>query len=54
MSMNLNKGTTNERIFISTQGLKKILERPIDPKYPLKGVAWTDDFKWELPIRIGA
>lgn len=51
--MDIKKPKTNERIFISTQGLKKILERPADSKYPLKGVAWTDDFKWELPIHIG-
>ena len=43
--MNLVKTNKDERIYISNYGLKKMLEREIDPKYPAKGAAWTDDFR---------
>lgn len=44
--MSFLKNNNNEKIYISSQGLKKILEKPNDPQYPFKGVAWTDDFRW--------
>lgn len=39
--------------YISPEGLQKLLSSPRDEKYPHKDLLWTDDFKAELPIRMG-
>ena len=39
--------------FISPEGLQKLLSTPRDAQYPHKDILWTDDFKAEMPIRMG-
>ena len=43
--MNLVKAKKDERIYISSLGLKNMIEKQHDPKFPSKGIAWTDDFR---------
>lgn len=50
-SQNLLKSKPNENFVISSEGLSAMLNRKVDPQYPSKDVAWTDDFKVELPIK---
>jgi hypothetical protein len=33
--------------------MQNLLSLPKDEKYPSKNIIWTDDFKTELPIRMG-
>jgi hypothetical protein len=33
--------------------MQKLLLLQKDEKYPTKNIIWTDDFKTELPIRMG-
>lgn len=39
---------------ISNQGLAKILSASKEAKYPGQNVLWTDDYRVELPIRLGS
>jgi hypothetical protein len=38
---------------ISPEGLQRMLEAPKDKDFPNKNILWTDDFRVELPIRMG-
>ena len=50
MSKETGMGLSNS-ISISAEGLQSMLSRPTDPKYPMRHIAWTDDFTVELPIK---
>ena len=42
-----------DNFYISKEGLSKTLEKSKQAKYPGQHVIWTDDFRVELPIRLG-
>jgi len=39
--------------YISPEGLQHLLSRNTDTEYPNRHVTWTDDFRAELPIKLG-
>jgi hypothetical protein len=44
---------TAQDYFISAEGLQQMLSLPRDAAHSTKNILWTDDFKTELPIRMG-
>lgn len=52
-SLQLPNYPTAREFSISPQGLQKLLSRPADPLHPHRNIVWTDDFRTELPIRVG-
>jgi hypothetical protein len=56
--LNINIMTSSEKGFkdfcISNEGLTKVLELSKESKYPGQHLMWTDDYRVELPIRLGS
>jgi hypothetical protein len=38
---------------ISAEGFEKLLDKAQERKYPGQHSLWTDDYRVELPVRIG-
>lgn len=49
-----SQGTLVKDMVISHEGLQRVVELGKQSKYPGQNIMWTDDFRQELPIRVGS
>lgn len=49
-----SSNTLVKDMVISHEGLQRMVELGKESKYPGQHIMWTDDFRQELPIRLGS
>lgn len=49
-----SQGTLVKDMVISHEGLQRVVELGKQSKFPGQNIMWTDDFRQELPIRVGS